>query len=310
MIFINNYLKLKQLLKRLLLGPLFGVLLYGLGGVQAQASRIATFNTHNYGLVDRVVDGQFYTQYPKPEAEKKALQAVILRVQPDILALQEIGDLSFLEELQADLKRQGLDYPYAILSPGPDPQRQLAVLTKLEPIKTRTYPQIALKYFKDYTCVRRGMLELWFKENEKTWALYVVHLKSRYPSQYEKDLESKQLRKGEAYALRNKIQSLIEPITPYLIVGDFNDHPYSPPLKAFLKKQGTVLTHMLDAHDSRQESWTFHHAKMGVYSRLDYILASPPMLPYIQDHVAHIEDILPHSLKASDHRLIYVDLSL
>ncbi len=287
---------------------LFGVLLYGLGSLKAEARRVATLNAHNYGLVDRVIDGQFYTEYPKPEAEKKALHQLLLKVRPDILALQEIGNLSFLKELQADLKRQGLDYPYAILSPGPDTQRQLAVLSKLEPLNIHTHPKIAFKYFKHSTYVRRGMLELWFKENGHTWALYVVHLKSHYPSNNEKDLESKQLRKSEAYALRNKIQSLTPPTTPYLIVGDFNDHPYSAPLRAFLKKKDITLTHMLNAYDSRQESWTFHHSKMGIYSRLDYILASLPMLPYIQGQIAHIEDTLPHSLEASDHRLIYVDL--
>ncbi len=288
---------------------LFGLFLYGLGSLYAQASRVATLNVHNYGLVDRVIDGQFYTQYPKPEAEKKALQNLLLQTRPDILALQEIGDLSYLNELQADLKRQGLDYPYAILSPGPDTQRQLAVLSKLEPINVHTHPKIAFKYCKHYTYVRRGMLELWFKEKGKTWVLYVVHLKSRYPSNNDKDFESKQLRKAEAYALRNKIQSLTPPVTPYLIVGDFNDHPYSAPLRAFLKKGDSVLTHMLHAYDSRQESWTFHNAKMDVYSRLDYILASQAMLRYLKTGSAHIEDILPHSLEASDHRLIYVDLA-
>ncbi len=287
---------------------LFGVFLYGLGSFKAQASRVATLNAHNYGLIDRVIEGQFYTQYPKPEAEKKALHQLLLKVRPDILALQEIGDLSFLKELQADLRRQGLDYPYAIFSPGPDTQRQLAVLSKPEPIKVSRHEKIAFKYFKNYTYVRRGMLELWFKENGKTWALYVVHLKSRYPSNHEKDLDSKQLRKSEAYALRNKIQSLTLPSTPYLIAGDFNDHPYSAPLRAFLKKKDLTLTHMLNAYDSRQESWTFHHSKMEVYSRLDYILASTPMLPYIQGPIAHIEDTLPYSLEASDHRLMYVDL--
>lgn len=288
---------------------LAGCFLYFLGVLSVKAIRIATLNAHNYGLVDRSIEGQFYTQYPKPEAEKKALHQLLLKVKPDILALQEIGDKSFLEELQADLKRQGLDYPYAFLAQGPDPQRQLAVLSSVEPIKAQAHEKIAFKYFKAYTDVRRGMLELWFRQKGKAWALYVVHLKSRYPSNNQKDLESKQLRKSEAYALRNKIQSLTQPNTPYLIVGDFNDHPYSAPLRAFLKKKEETLSIMLPAYDSRGESWTFHHSKMGVYSRIDYILASPSILPHIQGPRAHIEDILPHSLEASDHRLVYVDVS-
>jgi endonuclease/exonuclease/phosphatase family metal-dependent hydrolase len=281
--------------------------IYLLACLPLAAIRVATLNLNNYLLADRSIDGHYYTHYPKPEAEKKALHQTLLKIRPDILALQEMGDSPFLKELQEDLKRQGLDYPYAILLQGPDPQRHLAVLSQIEPLKVKKHANISFKYFKQYANSPRGLLELWFKGKNTEWALYAVHLKSRYQSNA-KDPESKLMRKAEAYALRNTLQAQVTATTPYLVVGDFNDHPYSAPLRAFLKKGDSFLTTMLPAYDSRLEAWTFHNSKMDVYSRLDYILASQAMLKYLKTGSAHIEDGLPHSLNASDHRLIYVDL--
>lgn len=289
--------------KRLFLPAIFYLLAY----LPLEATRVATLNLNNYLLSDRSIDGQYYTEYPKPEAEKEALHAIVLKTRPTVLALQEMGDSPFLQELQEDLRRKGLDYPYAILLEGPDPKRHLAVLSQIKPLKVIKHAKVSFQYFRQPAYSPRGLLELWFQEKDTAWALYVVHLKSRYSS-HDKDPESKRLRKAEAYALRHRLLQQVTDTSPYLVVGDFNDHPYSSALRAFTKKGKTVLTTLLPAYDSRQETWTFHNSKMDVYARLDYILASPAMQEHIQASCAHIEDSLPQSLKASDHRLLYVDL--
>lgn len=57
---------------------------------------VATYNVQNYTLSDRrLPDGGFRPDYPKPEAEKMALRAVIRSLGADIIALQEVGGAPF-----------------------------------------------------------------------------------------------------------------------------------------------------------------------------------------------------------------------
>jgi len=83
--------------------------------------------------MDRLVEGQWRKDYPKPEAEKSIIQKNILEVRPDILVIQEIGGKGFLNELKEDLKELGLDYSYSLLMKGEDPVRLTAVLSQLKP---------------------------------------------------------------------------------------------------------------------------------------------------------------------------------
>ena len=87
----------------------------GLFPSSLSALTIASYNLENYLVTDRMIDGRYRKEYPKPEVEKRALRANIIAVNPDILAVQEIGDLPYLEELQRDLARDGLSYPYIYL---------------------------------------------------------------------------------------------------------------------------------------------------------------------------------------------------
>ena len=85
-----------------------------------ESIRIASYNLRNYLIMDRLVEGQWTKNYPKPEAEKSIIQKNILEVNPDILVIQEIGGQRFLNELKEDLNGLGLNHPYAILMRGED----------------------------------------------------------------------------------------------------------------------------------------------------------------------------------------------
>ena len=100
--------------------------------VCGESLRIATYNLDNYLVMARYVNGAWHKSYPKPEAEKVIIRSVIREKMPEILALQEMGSLPFLKELQADLAAEGVDYPYAIHMQGADSVRHLAVAFKTE----------------------------------------------------------------------------------------------------------------------------------------------------------------------------------
>jgi hypothetical protein len=105
-------------------------ILIAASGLKAEVVRVATYNVRNYLEVNRWADGRYRPNFPKPEEEKQALRAVILSVRPDILVIQEMGTGPYLEELQADLKEEGLDLPFAYVAEGADEDRHVALLSR------------------------------------------------------------------------------------------------------------------------------------------------------------------------------------
>lgn len=269
--------------------------------------RIASYNLKNYLIMDRLVDGNWRRQYPKPEVEKESIQAILLKVQPDILVIQEIGGQAFLNELSDDLSRQGLDYPYAILMQGSDPIRQTALLSRIKPRYTKKHDDLNYRYFDGMETVKRGLLEVGFVHGIP-FTLFSLHLKSRF-SRDKRDPFSAQWRLKEAEACRNRIIERVDDkkINHYCIIGDFNDNPNSTVMRRFYKRGDRIIGHQLLAEDSRGETWTYLYAKERVYSTVDGFVLSPELLSYVENDSAAIWD-QPKSEIGSDHRLVYFDL--
>ncbi|MEM9227651.1 MAG: endonuclease/exonuclease/phosphatase family protein, partial [Verrucomicrobiota bacterium] len=225
----------------------------------------------------------------------------------DILCVQEIGGPEFIEQLQADLKREGLDYPHTAVLMGPDEVRRVGVLSRLAFQQTFSHDKIAYKYDGIEEQVRRGTLELVFETSGVRWSLFNLHLKSRWQVRDDDPLAAKQ-RAGEAQAIRDLIRTkYTNPQREfYMIVGDFNDTKESAPLRRFLKVSDRQLTSMLDAVDTRGDAWTFHYRKRDLYERVDFILVSPALEHYVAS--ARVVDHFPATRTASDHRPVMVTL--
>jgi hypothetical protein len=184
----------------LLSGILFGPQVSG----RAETLTVATYNIENYGVADRMTDEGYRKEYPKPEAEKQALRAVIRRLKADVLLLQEVGGPAYLEELRRDLKAEGLDYPQAYVLEGNDPDRHVAVLSR-RPFKAVVpHPDLEFPYFKTKERVKRGLLELTLFTAGGEVTLFAVHLKSRFTDRPD-DPQSAQRRVGEATAIRDAV---------------------------------------------------------------------------------------------------------
>src|SRR5689334_15007580 len=147
---------------------------------QAETLTIATYNLENYGPADRMTEAGFRKDYPKPEAEKRALRAVIKGLNADVLVLQEMGSRQHLEELRRDLKNDGCDYPFSELASAADEDRHLALLSK-RPLKSvTTHTDLQFAYFGAKEPVKRGMLEASVSTASGDITLFAVHLKSRF----------------------------------------------------------------------------------------------------------------------------------
>ncbi len=283
---------------------LFQSLLFG------ESVRIATYNLENYLIMDRYTDSVWRKSYPKPESEKAVIRKVIRQTAPDILILQEIGPLPFLKELKADLIQEGIEYSHLAHMQGDDSVRHLAVLSKVALVEVVRHRDLKIRYQKERSLVKRGMLELSFAQPDGTvFKLFVVHLKSRWTT-VKSDLQSLERRTLEAEACRNRIieRTLDLGITDFIIAGDFNDHPRSAPLKRFYQRGDLEIGTLVPAFDSRGERWTHYYGREVVYSLVDGFIASKPIFPRIENQHGHIVDT-PSVLEGSDHRMVYLDVS-
>lgn len=290
------------------LGLLLVTGLFGSVEEEAVSIRVATYNLRNYLTMDRRVDGAYRPDYPKPEAEKAALRRVILAADADILAVQEIGPLPYLEELRQDLRAEGLDYPHITLLEAADEERHLGVLSRVAPVEDHSVDLLLFKYFGEEEAVKRGLVELVFEQAGLRWSLYGVHLKSRYTDRSD-DPESEIRRVGEARAVRNAIlkRHPVPAEARFLIVGDMNDTRSSRTVNAFLMRGKTEISIDVPAFNPWGQTWTHWYEKEEVYSRADYMFASPGMLPLIRTGRGVVTEN-EYSAQASDHRLVYVDL--
>ncbi|HQU09081.1 MAG: hypothetical protein B7X06_01950, partial [Verrucomicrobia bacterium 21-51-4] len=241
--------------------------------------------------------------YPKPETQKQALREVLLQLRPDVLALQEMGPLEYLLELQADLKALGLDYPYTAWCEGQDVHRHLAVLSR---IAFAVHPVCDISVNENPgTFIKRGFLYLKF-ESPHPWSLGVVHLKSsefvRKPSGTD---PGKAQREAEAASLMAWFDKNPHSM-PDILLGDFNDGPRSGTLELFTSVQKSIHFDRLQPRDTQGFTWTFCQQKSGIHSTLDHVLVNTKT--YSSGHsVAHEVYLYDAQacLKASDHRLLY-----
>src|SRR5689334_25275482 len=90
----------------------------------AETFRVATYNLNNY------LDAPTETRRAKSDESKAKIRESILAIKPDVLAMEEIGTLSALEELRGSLKAEGLNFPNWEYVCGFDTNIHIAVLSK------------------------------------------------------------------------------------------------------------------------------------------------------------------------------------
>lgn len=284
-----------------------GVLLAG--GIRAETLTVATYNVENYVPVGRRVDGVYYRGYPKTEAAKTALRAVIRALDADVLALQEMGPRPYLEELRHDLRAEGIDYPYAAMGNAADVERHTAVLSRRPLRRVQCHTELDFPYHGGRERVKRGLLEVTLQDGSGELTLFVVHLKSRLPGRKD-DPASATRRAGEARAIRDFILARFpDPNRArFLVLGDFNAAPDSRPLRLLTRRGHTRIARALPAADQRGDTWTYVFRRGGSYERTDYILVSPGLHAAVKGAPVVFDS--PSVRAASDHRPVLVRMNL
>ncbi len=274
------------------------------------ALTVATYNVENYTIADRMVDGVYRQAYPKPEKEKAALRQVVMGIAPDILAVSEMGAQSFLEDFRRELKLAGQNYPHTVVLEAADADRHVAVLSKVPFKEVRRHAAVPITYFGQPDVVKRGVLEVIFATSEGDVSLFAIHLKSKFTERKD-DPEGGIRRAAEAEAVRDLVLTRYpDPAkAKFIVCGDWNDTRTTRPVRALQKRGETEIGELLRAADTKGETWTHYFRREDIYSRIDYLLVSPALKPFVADGRAKIWDGAG-TTEASDHRAVVMTLNL
>ena len=239
---------------------------------------------------------------PKPVREQQMVVSILTQIRPDILGVCEMGSPADLDHLQSALKAAGLDLPHAEHVQGDDPDRHVALLSRF-PITSRQ-PVTQLRYLLDNSefPVQRGFLDISIAVTP-AYSLRLVgaHLKSQRDVP---EADQALMRRNEAHLLRQHLDSILTaaPETNLLVYGDLNDTRDQPGIKAVKGLRGsTVALTEIAAEDASGERWTFYYPEADEYSRIDFLLASPALLPEVRENQSFLYSGKDW-IQASDHR--------
>lgn len=250
----------------------------------AETFRVATYNLENYDVLrpNRAVKS--------PESKAK-VRASIHALHPDVLALEEVGGVTALSELQSSLKTEGLDLAYSECINGSDTNLHVAVLSRWPFVAHNSLTNLDFLLGKRRFHVTRGFCEVEIRVNTNySFTLIAAHLKSRRAVPQADEAE---LRLEEARLLREHIDARLnaDPELNLIVLGDLNDTKDSLPVHTVLGKGRARLTDTQPAErnpcepdrsppppsGSRRITWTHYYSKEDTYSRIDYVLLSPGM---------------------------------
>lgn len=265
-------------------------------GPVPQVFTAASFNLANWGRSDRWSRGRHLKDAPKPESERRAVIAILQRIRPDILAVQEIirdKEDRHLNDLRAALSGGGLQYSEMFAIAGFDERIQIALFSRF-PIKERhalnrdqydLVPNLALdsetRHARIRRRVERGFIHAVIDiAPPYSIEVFVAHLKSKreFP-EYDQPDETGQeiIRRKEAEILRSHLDERLRlnPAANILILGDLNDTMGSDALQVLSgRKTDPVRMFPLWLSDYHRDAWTHAHYPERQYALFDYAIAS------------------------------------
>jgi len=269
---------------------------------------VVTYNVENYILASTE------TRKEKPVAARAKVAQFLIKIHPDVLALQEIGSLEALEELKAALSKGGVHLGYSEFVGGWDTNIHVAVLSRFPILARRSHTNDSFLLDGRQFRVSRGTAEVDLQvDSGYQFTLLTTHLKSKRPIA---EAEESEIREQEAMILRRRVETILgqNSNARLLVCGDFNDTKDSRPIRLLM---ATGRNSLWDTHPAEQNGdnygtsesqpfprrivWTHYYGKEDSYSRIDYILLSRGMVRD-WDRDASYVFAAPDWGLASDHR--------
>jgi endonuclease/exonuclease/phosphatase family metal-dependent hydrolase len=274
----------------------------------ASSFTVATYNLEFY------VDTPTLGTAPKTPEAKRLIREAIRQMNPDVLALEEMGSITAFHELRKSLEGEGLVFRDAEYVRSRDTNLHLALLSKLPIIarNSHTNENFLLQGRRFHSA--RGFADIQVQlPNGMQIRFLSAHLKSK---RQVGAADQEGLREEEALVLREIIDAQLQenPREHLILMGDLNDGISTPTLKTILGRGRARLfdtrptEHNGDSMPSTNEhwaprriAWTHYFAKEELYSRIDYILTSPNLRPLYRPDASYVL-AFPNWGAASDHR--------
>jgi endonuclease/exonuclease/phosphatase family metal-dependent hydrolase len=277
----------------------------------AEIFRVAEYNVENY------LDQPTESRHGVKSAEAKAkVRESIRAMNPDVLALEEMGSTNALMELRTSLKTDGLDFPFWEHIQSFDTNIHVAVLSKFPIVARRPHTNDFFLLDGRRFQVKRGFAEMDIQvATNFTFTLIAAHLKSQLATP---DADEAEERLGEAKILRGLIDARLakNPNAKLIVLGDLNGEKDSASTKEIIGRGKTKLFDPRPAErngdnapaeppyfEPRSVAWTYFFGKNDTYSRIDYILLSPAMKQNWLPNGTYIPAV-PNWGIGSDHRPI------
>ena len=255
--------------------------------------RVCTWNLRNYGVARHFAGGR-WREHPKPESERAEIRKILRQIDADILVLEEVQDESFLMDLRGALHAEGLSYKYWGIGANEAPMR-VAVLSKIEPVEFVDKSLVTFAFDGKVRASPRGTLGARFVCGGVPWAVYGVHLKSKFGAR-KADRNFAPFREAELSA----VMASIDKTEPILLCGDFNDS-----VSALGKIAAELGLSYIEQRDNSGRPYSYFWAKKELWFDYDRFYANSKMVPFLKCP-ARVFESEKHF--ASDHRPVFVDL--
>ncbi len=253
--------------------------------VGAGTFRVATYNVENY--LDQPTESRKFT---KSDRAKAKVCESIRALDPDVIALEEMGSTNALLELRDSLKKKGLDFPYWEHVQGWDTNIHVAILSRFPFAGRRPHTNDNFLLDGRRFSVSRGFAEVELQvATNFTVTLIATHLKSRRPVP---EADEAQLRLEEAKVLRGIVDEHFkaDANAKLIVLGDFNNVKNSDSTKEIIgrgkfklldtrpaERNGDNTPNEIARFEPRNVTWTHYYGVEDTYSRIDFILLSPAL---------------------------------
>jgi endonuclease/exonuclease/phosphatase family metal-dependent hydrolase len=215
-----------------------------------------------------------------------------------------MGSPEQFDDFKRRLEAAGLGYSNFEYVQGPDAARHLALLSRYPIVERQSLPEVGYVLNGRPEKVRRGFLDVTLRVGAAyRIRLLGAHLKSKLPVPEGEAL----IRRHEARLLRKHVDDILQadPACNLLCYGDFNALKNEPALQELQGPRGSP-SYLADlwAKDRWGDRWTHYWRAADLYSRIDYLLVAPGLLPEVLREKSEVYRSVDWD-QASDHRPVF-----
>jgi endonuclease/exonuclease/phosphatase family metal-dependent hydrolase len=262
--------------------------------------------------------------------DKRATEAIrerILRMDLDVLAIQEVEDIDTLNEF-CKVNLNDL-YPHRVLVEGNDPRLiDVGVISKLPLGRVISWQKARHAERMDEDVFGRDLIEVEILKADRSKVLFSVfntHLKSHFVPFDQDPVEGKKnndtRRRQQAEVMGEVFKRYVADKRRFVVMGDMNDPPDSIFLAGIAAAELGLVNGLSDPEETRPpkednpmpatRAWTHRFKESGIparYELFDHIWVSPKLAPALRGAV--IDRRSKHSGDGSDHDPAWIVLDL